>query len=211
MKKNILAFAALLFIAIGANAQVDRSKQPQPGPAPKINIEKPQTFSLDNGLTVMVVENHKLPRVSMTLTLDNPPHPEGSKVGVSSLMGDMLGEGSKDIPKDKFNEEIDYLGARVNFFSSGASANTLSKYFPRVLELMADGALHPSFTQEEFDKQKTRTLENMKSNEKDVAYNASRVRTALAYGKNHPYGEFPTEESVDSLNLQNVKSYYNTY
>ncbi|MGA9327103.1 MAG: pitrilysin family protein [Salegentibacter sp.] len=211
MKKNILAFAALLFIAIGANAQVDRSKQPQPGPAPKINIEKPQTFSLDNGLKVMVVENHKLPRVSMTLTLDNPPHPEGSKVGVSSLMGDMLGEGSKDIPKDKFNEEIDYLGARVNFFSSGASANTLSKYFPRVLELMADGALHPSFTQEEFDKQKTRTLENMKSNEKDVAYNASRVRTALAYGKNHPYGEFPTEESVDSLNLQNVKSYYNTY
>ncbi|MFZ0491520.1 MAG: pitrilysin family protein, partial [Salegentibacter sp.] len=211
MKKNILAFAALLFIAIGANAQVDRSKQPQPGPAPKINIEKPQTFSLDNGLKVMVVENHKLPRVSMTLTLDNPPHPEGSKVGVSSLMGDMLGEGSKDIPKDKFNEEIDYLGARVNFFSSGASANTLSKYFPRVLELMADGALHPAFTQEEFDKVKTRTLENMEANEKDVAYNASRVRTALAYGKNHPYGEFPTEESVDSLNLQNVKSYYNTY
>lgn len=211
MKKNILAFAALLFIAIGANAQVDRSKQPQPGPAPKINIEKPQTFTLDNGLKVMVVENHKLPRVSMTLTLDNPPHPEGSKVGVSSLMGDMLGEGTQNIPKDEFNEEIDYLGARVNFFSSGASANTLSKYFPRVLELMADGALHPAFTQEEFDKEKTRTLENMEANEKDVAYNASRVRTALAYGKNHPYGEFPTKESVKALDLQNVKTYYNTY
>ncbi|MFD1094778.1 M16 family metallopeptidase [Salegentibacter chungangensis] len=211
MRKNILAFVAVLFIAFGATAQIDRSKQPQPGPAPKINVGKPETFTLDNGLKVMVVENHKLPRVSMSLSLDNPPHPEGSKAGVSSLMGAVLGAGSNNIPKDEFNEEVDYLGASLNFYSAGASANTLSKYFPRVLELMAEGAINPKFTQEEFDKEKQRLIENLKSNQKDVAFNARRVRSALAYGKNHPYGEFATEESIEQLNLENVKAYYNTY
>lgn len=211
MRNSILAIVAFLLISTGATAQIDRSKQPQPGPAPKVQVGKPETFTMDNGLKVLVVENHKLPRVSMTLTLDNPPQPEGSKVGVSSLMGSVLGAGSKNIAKDDFNEEVDFLGANLNFFSTGASANTLSKYFPRVMELMADAALHPNFTEEEFQKEKQRNLEAIKSNENDVAYNAERLRTALAYGKNHPYGEFPTMESVEGLSLENIKSYYNTY
>jgi predicted Zn-dependent peptidase len=42
-------------------------------------ILKPQTFFLANGLKVMVVENHKLPRVTFNLTIDNPPFAEHSK------------------------------------------------------------------------------------------------------------------------------------
>ncbi|WP_311195783.1 pitrilysin family protein [Antarcticibacterium sp. 1MA-6-2] len=211
MKNNIKTFAILFLISFGIQAQIDRSKQPQPGPAPEVNLGSPQTFTLDNGLKVLLVENHKLPRVSLTLTLDNPPSPEGTKKGVASLMGSLLGTGSKKTDKDKFNEEIDYLGANVNFFSGGAAANTLSKYFPRVLELVAEGTLQPNFTEEEFTKAKERTLESLKSNEKNVAANASRLRTALAYGKNHPYGEMTTQESVESVTLNDVKSYYNTY
>ncbi|HER39806.1 MAG TPA: insulinase family protein, partial [Salinimicrobium catena] len=112
---------------------------------------------------------------------------------------------------DKFNEEIDYLGARVNFSSSGASANTLSKYFPRVMELMAKGALNPNFTSEEFEKQKERTIEGIKASEKDVAQNARRISQALSYGKDHPYGEFTTTESVEKLNLEDVKNYYQSF
>ena len=151
---KLIAIAFFFLLSAGMEAQIDRSKQPEPGPAPEINLGKPETFSLDNGLKVLVVEDHKLPRVAMTLTMDNPPHAEGNKAGVSSLLGGMLGEGTKDIPKDEFNEEIDYLGANVSFYSTGASANTLSKYFPRILELMAKGALNPRFTEEEIEVQK---------------------------------------------------------
>src|SRR5680860_84208 len=211
MKNNIIAFAAILFLSIGVNAQIDRSKQPEAGPAPKINIEEPESFTLDNGLKVMVVENHKLPRVSMSLRLDNPPIFEDKKAGVSSLTGQLLGTGTQKISKDDFNERIDYLGARLNFNPSGANANTLSKYFPEVLKLMADGAINPKFTEEEFIKVRDREIAGLKSNEKNVAYNAKRVRSALAYGKNHPYGEFATEASVGSLTLADVKSFYKTY
>ncbi|MFN4761837.1 M16 family metallopeptidase [Gillisia sp. Q332] len=211
MKNNIIAFAAILFLSVGVNAQIDRTKQPEAGPAPKINIEEPDSFTLDNGLKVMVVENHKLPRVSMSLRLDNPPILEAEKAGVSSLSGQLLGTGTQKMSKDDFNERVDYLGASLNFYSSGAAANTLSKYFPEVLKLMADGAINPKFTEEEFIKVKDREIEGLKSNEKNVAYNASRVRSALAFGKDHPYGEFSTEATVGSLNLADVQSFYKTY
>lgn len=211
MKNKLIALAVLLISATGLQAQIDRSQQPEPGPAPEINLGKPETFSLNNGLKVLVVENHKLPRVSMTLTMDNPPHSEGAKVGVAGLMGSMLGEGTKDIPKDKFNEEIDYLGANVNFFSSGAAASSLSKYFPRVLELMSKGVLNPNFTEEEFQIEKKRALEALKSSEKNVAANARKISQALSYGKDHPYGEFSTPETIENLTLQDVKDYYQKY
>lgn len=211
MKKYILTINAILFLAFSTFAQIDRSNPPEPGPAPKINLKKPQTFTLDNGLEVMVVENHKLPRVSMVLLLDNPPYSEDEKAGVSELTGGLLGTGTEMTPKDKFNEEVDYLGANLYFSSSSARANTLSKFFPRVLELMAEGALQPKFTQEEFEKLQQRQIENLESNEKDVAFNAGRVRRALTYGKEHPYGEFSTPESLKKVSLEDVKSYYNTY
>ena len=211
MNKNIIAVAVFLLGAVGLNAQVDRSTMPEPGPAPKVKVEEPETFELKNGLTVMLVENHKLPRVAMSLRFDNPPHSEGNKTGVSGVMGELLGQGTTNMPKDEFNERVDYLGARLNIYSGGASANTLSKYFPEILHLMADGVINPKFTEEEFDKTIARTKDYLKSNEKDVAYNASRVRSALAYGKDHPYGEFETQETIGNLSLSDVKNYYQTW
>src|SRR5690606_36892620 len=123
--------------------------QPKPGPAPEINLEEPARFELSNGLKVLVVENHKLPRVRMQLTIDNPPILQGNKAGVSDLTSSMLGKGSKNISKDDFYEEVDFLGANIYVGGQSAFASSLSKYFPRILELLADASLNPDFTQEE--------------------------------------------------------------
>ncbi|MGX1928405.1 M16 family metallopeptidase [Flagellimonas sp. 2504JD4-2] len=210
MKKYIVFSVLSLFMAV-SQAQIDRSKQPKSGPAPEINLQEPQRFELNNGLKVMVVENHKLPRVSMTLTIDNPPILQGDKAGVSDLTSTLLGKGSKSISKDDFNEEVDFLGANISFSDQSASASCLSKYFPRILELMADAALNPNFTQEEFDKEKDRIITGIKSQEKDVSAIATRVQLALAYGKNHPFGEITSEETVNNVTLADVEKHYRDY
>ncbi|RAJ14948.1 M16 family metallopeptidase [Olleya aquimaris] len=211
MKTKITALLAVLFISISATAQLDRSKQPEPGPAPTITLEVPGEFELKNGLKVLVVENHKLPRVSYSLTIDNQPIAEGDKAGVSAMLGAMLGNGTTNISKDAFNEEIDFLGARLNFSSDGAFASGLSKYSERILELMADAAQNPLFTQEEFDKEKQRVLDGLKSSKKSVDAVADRVGGALSYGTKHPYGEFITEETVNNITLDNVRAFYQKY
>nr|WP_299387050.1 pitrilysin family protein [Allomuricauda sp.] len=210
MKKYIV-FTVLSLCFTVTFAQIDRSKQPKPGPAPEINLKEPARFELKNGLKVMVVENHKLPRVTMHLTIDNPPILQGDKAGVADLTASLMGKGSKSIPKDEFYEEVDFLGASISIGDQSASASCLSKYFPRILELMADAALNPNFTQEEFDKEKDRILTGIKSEEKDVEAIATRVQLALAYGKGHPYGEITSEATVNNVTLADVDQHYRSY
>jgi len=206
-KSSILLF--ILFLTGIMQAQ-DRT-QPKPGNPPVVNIKKPQTFVLPNGLKVMIVENHKLPRVTYNLTLDNAPFAEGNKKGVDDLCSSLLGNGSKKIPKDAFNEEIDFLGASINFSSHGAYASSLSKYANRILELMADGSLNPNFTQVEFDKEKAKLSESLKAEEKSVPSIANRVTDALAFGKNHPAGEYVSEETLKNVTLADVQANYKNY
>lgn len=191
--------------------QAQDRPQPKPGPAPVINIGKPQTFELNNGLKVMVVENHKLPRVSFNLSIDNAPYAEGNKKGVADLTSSMMGNGTTSMPKDKFNEEVDFLGANIGFSLGGASASGLSKYTDKILSLMVDGALNSVFTQEELDKERAKLIEGLKSNEKSVTAVAGRVEDVLFFGKTHPSGEYLTEETINNVSLADVKNEYGTY
>jgi zinc protease len=208
MKKTSIILFILFLTGI---MQAQDRPQPKPGKAPVVNIKKPQTFVLPNGLKVMIVEDHKLPRVTYNLTLDNAPFAEGSKKGVDDMTSSLIGNGSKKITKDLFNEEIDFFGANVNFSSRGAYASSLSKYANRVLELMAEGALNPNFTQVEFDKEKAKMIEGLKAEEKSVPAIASRVGDALAFGKSHPAGEFVTVETLNNVTLADVQSNYQNY
>ena len=211
MKTRILSIIAIITMSFASNAQIDRSTIPTPGPDPVVKLGTAEKFSLENGLTVIMVENHKLPRVSATLRIDNQPYFEGEIAGVSGMMGSLLGRGTSSITKDEFNEKVDFLGASVNFFSSGASARSLKKYFSEVLGLMADGVKNSKFNQEEFEKEKEVTLENLKAEEKNIPAIASRVENVLVYGSKHPNGEFVSKKSVNKITLEDVKNNFNTY
>ena len=208
MKKSIIILSSLFITAI---MQGQIIPQPKSGTAPTIKIGKPESFQLKNGLKVMVVENHKLPRVSFTLTLDNAPYAEGAKKGVADLTSSLIGNGTKKISKTAFNEEIDFMGASINFSSNGASGSALSKYSGRVLELLADGALNPNFTQVEFDKEKAKIIEGLKASEKSVPDVAGRVNDLLTFGKEHPNGEYVSEATIKNVTLADVQANYNSY
>lgn len=212
MKKQLTYIAAAFFFTGMVSAQkIDLNAMPKPGPTPAINIAKPKTFQLSNGLTVMVVENNKLPRVNASLSMDRPPYNEGSVTGVSQIMAEQFENGTTNISKDDFNKKVDYLGANLNFSSGGASANSLSKYFPEVLGLMADAIINPKFSAEEIQNSKERAIEGLKSEEKNASSIASKVSNALMYGKNTSRGEFETIESINKIQLADVQNTYKKY
>lgn len=212
MKKQFTYIAvAFLFTGMLSAQKTDLNAMPKPGPTPAINIAKPKTFQLSNGLTVMVVENNKLPRVNTTLSMDRPPYYEGNIAGVSSLMADQLDNGTTNLSKDEFNKKVDFLGANISFSSNGAASNSLSKYFPEVLGLMADAIINPKFSAEEVQNAKERIIEGLKADEKNASSIAERVSNALMYGKNTSRGEFETVESINKIQLADVKNVYNKY
>src|ERR1700744_3717266 len=99
MKRNIIMIAAALVIQQASAQVIDRTHPPKAGPAPVLTIKDPAKFKLPKGITVLVVEDHRLPKVSASFLIDAGPIKEGAKAGVMGMMGAMLSEGTKTMPK----------------------------------------------------------------------------------------------------------------
>lgn len=212
MKKIYIALlACLLITASYAQTKIDRTKPPKAGAAPVLSIGEPVMYKLANGITVLVVENHKLPKVSATYYVDYGPVTEGNKAGVLGIMGSMLEEGTTKMDKATFDEAVEQMGSRVNLSASGGSVSSLTRYFDNSFLLMADALLHPAFPQASFDKIKSQTLTGLKSNEKNAKAISARVVNALNFGTDHPAGEFETEQTINNITLDDVKKFYSQY
>jgi len=211
MKKYILIIAGAFLMQYAQAQTIDRSKQPKAGPAPVLSIKDPVTYKLPNGITILVVEDHRLPKVSASLLIDAGPITEGPKAGIIGLMGGMLNEGTKAMPKAAFDEAVEKMGADVSLSASGGSASALTRYFNSAFTLMGQALKQPAFTQESFDKLKTQEITSLEGEAKSAPAIASRITNALTYGKNHPDGEFETEDGIRKLTLHDVKTYYAKY
>ena len=201
---------SMLVLSSSLIGQIDRS-MPEAGPAPEIEFKEPYTTKLSNNLTLMVVVNDKLPTASATLIIDNPPILEGDKSGVKGLVTSNMGKGNKFQSKDEFIEEKDFMGSFISYNSSGGSISSLSRYFERTMTMFAQGALYPIFSDEEFEKEKTKLTEALKIDEKNAASIARRVENIVAYKKDHPTSEYTTEASVSNINITDIEKFYKSY
>lgn len=188
-----------------------RSTAPTAGPARKISLGETQSFELDNGLTVVVSENHKIPRVSFRMSLKNEALLEGDQAGYTSVAGQMLNKGTSKRSKADIDKEIDFIGANFNTYSTGFFAGSLKKHTDKLMDVVTDVLYNPSFPQEEFDKIKKQTMSGLQANKTDPDAMMSNVASILNYGKDHAYGEIQTEETTEKIQLKTCKDYYETF
>ncbi len=211
MKNKILILILMLFVAVCSYAQLDRSKKPEAGPAPEIKLGEYESFTLKNGLKVFVVTNKKLPVVAFNLVIDRDPILEGKNAGGISIAGQLLRTGTKTRTKDKLDEEIDFIGATLSTSATNVYASSLKKHVNKLLDLMSDVVLNPSFKQEELDKIKKQTISSLAAAKEDPSEISSRVSNVVFFSKEHPYGEIETEETVNNINIDYCSEYYQTY
>lgn len=198
-------------IAEARATEAFRSAPPAPGDAPKIELGKAETFKLDNGLTVIVVENRKLPRVSFQLFVDAPVISEGDKAGYIDLAGQLLNKGTKTKTKAEIDEAVDFIGASLSTSSTGFYAESLTRHTDKILTIAQDVLLNPVFPQEEFDKAKKQTLSGLAQEQEDPNAIANKVGAVLVYGQKHPYGQITTQKTVENVTLEDCKNYYNNF
>ena len=181
-----------------------RKMAPQAAPARDIQLGDYTSFDLENGLKIIVVENHKLPRVSYQLSFNNDALIEGSKAGYTSFAGDLISKGTKSRSKNQIDESIDYIGASLNTSAGGIFASSLKKHTEKLLEIMTDILYNPVFPQDEFEKIRKRTASNLASSKTNPDSIASNIRSIVNYGENHPYGEVQTEETIKNITLEDT-------
>jgi len=193
------------------SAVLDRTQMPKAGPAPKIQLGKYENFTLANGLEVIVVKNTKIPAVSFQLSLDNDPMMEGDKAGMVGLVGGLLRTGTKNKTKSEIDAEVDFLGATLSTNSGGMFARSLTRHKGKLLTIMKDVLTGATIPKDEFDKAVKQTMSGLASNKTDPDAMSANLVNALRYGKNHPYGEITTEETLKNVTRQDVENYYKTY
>ncbi len=212
MRKYIYTlFIALVTISLSAQVTIDRSTAPTPGPARTPEIGSYESFELKNGLKVFVVEDHKLPRITMSLILDRDPIVEGAKAGYVSIAGDLIGAGTANRTKSALDEEVDFMGANFGTGSNSIRVGGLSKYTDQLIDILSDVLLNPSFPEEEFDKLKSQMISGLKANADDPDAISGNLRGAALYGLEHPYGEVMTEATVEAISIDDCKAYFDTY
>lgn len=208
---SILTILAIVTLCHPLEAQVNRSRVPLPGPAPLIHLGTPDTFTTSNGIKVFVVERHEIPKVSVSLILDNDPVLEKSKAGYVEMEGEMMRRGTPEKSKAQLDESIAYLGGSVQTSSGGAFASALATNFTKLFAIYSDIILHPSFPDSELVKLKRQTLSALDANKDDPGSILDNVSSRLSYGTDHPYGEVETPQTVRQIRRSDLLQYYKTY
>ena len=190
-----------------------RSQAPPPLPSHPITIPTPREIVLPNGLTVVVVEDKRLPLVSYRLAFrvggafDPPLLP-----GLTDLLAGLLPEGTESKTSREIAEEVARMGASL---SAGANsdytivaASALSQFNDRILELMADVVLHPSFPENEVELAKQNTKESLRQQRAQPSFLASETVSRVMFG-DHPYSVVaPTPESIDRSSRDEFVSFH---
>jgi predicted Zn-dependent peptidase len=207
MKKTIITLLA--FLPLISWGQIDRSIVPSAGAAPTINIKDSEVFKTANGITVILSENHQIPKVSFQLSMGADPIPEGPKAGLADLMGELIMSGTSTLDKDQLDNKIDYIGASLSAGSDGIFLSVMKKYQDNGLELMAQLLSSSSFPESEFTRVVKQFESGLKAAKSEPGQMASNASSKANYDKQHPYSEVMTEESLKNIKLDDVKQLYN--
>jgi zinc protease len=194
----------------------DRSKAPEQGETPALNVPTNWTAELANGIDVYGIEQNEIPTVNFSLVIEGGHLLDNmDKNGVANLMTDIMMEGTANKTPEQLEEEIELLGASINMYTTRESivirGNTLTRNFDKTIDLIEEILLEPRWDEEEFGRIKTATINSIKRSDANPNVVANRVYNKLLYGKDHifSYPTSGTEESVNSITINDLKEFYN--
>lgn len=198
----------------------DRSQLPDAGEAPELEFPEIQSFSLSNGIPVLLVERGDLPLVGMTMVFDAGYSTDlGNKLGTAAFSTGMLDEGTDRYDALEIADLEERLGASIGAGSSldntSISLSALQANLRDSLELYAEIVRNPTFPEEDLERVRIGALAGIVRENADPLQLALRNLPPLLYPEGHPYG-IPltgsgTEESVNSINRNDLVEFYNQW
>ena len=193
----------------------DRSVEPAKGPAPSITVPPIWTHTYANGLRLYGIEQHEVPLVQFSLTLQGGVLKDDvGKVGVANLVSDIMMEGTANKTPLELEEAIDDLGARISMGtgrqSISLSGSGLKSKTGEIFALAQEILLEPRWDETEFARIKDETIENINRQSVNPGSVANNVFNRLVYGENSILGKnaMGTMASVQAITMDDLKAYY---
>lgn len=217
MKKLFILTLISIYAAMNMQAkeQVDPNIKPESLPAKEFNFPKYETITLKNGLKVFIIKDDQQPTVSFRLLFKGGSVVEGDKTGVADLTAQILTKGAGKRTALDIANLTDGLGINISVNSSAdfntLNASGLKKHLPTLLELTRDVLTAPTFPADEFPKLQKLMAASIKQEKSRSSSVAAIIARKAAYGLNHPYSRKASEEGINKIGIEDLKSYFNSY
>lgn len=201
-----------------SSVTLDRSLAPELGEdrpfvAPAVHHE-----TLPNGLEMFVVPRHDLPKIAVTLAIRGGASVEvDGKGGCAQLLISTIDMGTEtkgalEIEDDLGNLGTSFSGATMRE-ASGLGFEVLSRNIEPAMELFADVARRPAFPEGEVERERNRHLDGLAQQANHAGSIASKLRSRLLFGADHPYGRpvGGTVESVPLITREDIEAFHRTW
>jgi zinc protease len=195
-------------LARRATPQVAR-EVPKGTAGANFDLKAAKTIILDNGLKLILLENHRLPIVVAEANVPRVKLYEPSEqTGIATLMGMLLDEGTATRTGPKIAQLIEDAGGALSMTSSGGSFKVLSDDTDLGLDLLFDCLINPAFGEDELTSKRDQLLSQLAEEDKQADQRASRAFKAAVYGS-HPYGRPSARaDAVKAITADDLKRFH---
>ncbi len=195
-----------------------RNTIPGAGPTPVVKLPMAKRFRLQNGLTVLLVESHRLPIVASTLVLRSGSAQDPQDLpGLSGYTASMLDEGTQKRDALTIANELHGLGASLTTASSidgsTIACRSLKQTSGATISLLSDVALHPAFPAKDIERLRGERSTALLQQRDSPNQTASRIMWSCLYGPSHPYGHITlgTADAIKKISRDDMIKFYQAY
>lgn len=184
----------------------------------RVQLPRPNIVKLPNGLTLILIEDHKLPTVNFTMWIT--PGQMGDPAdfpGLAAFTADMLREGTARRTSAQIAEEADSLGATLNANAAfgesytAVNASGLIGDAGKILDLMGDIVLHPAFSSDELALYKRREQAAIEQRMTNPAFLAFQAMNRALYVEGPLSFTAPSKESIEKVTPDDLKKFHDQH
>lgn len=198
--------------------EVWRKQSPKPGPPRPFILPSVRETRLENGLTVLFIEDHRSPIVTILVGIPLTITPTGDIAELTRLMAlaeataELITEGAGSRTSEQVAREVETLGGRLSSSANDDYAevalSVVAENAERMMDLLGDVLLRPSFPESEVTLYKRNRIQTVVVQRQDPAFLAGEQFDRIVFGT-HPYAiSAPTPESIDALDREKLAHFY---
>ncbi|NBB75575.1 MAG: insulinase family protein, partial [Bacteroidetes bacterium] len=178
---------------------------------------EPERLTLDNGMTIFLLEDHELPQVNAVARIGvGSVYEPAAKVGLASVTGTVMRTGgTASMSSDSINQVLEGLGATVETSigtaSGSAFMSTLKENVDTVLPIFAEVLRRPAFAAEKVNLAKNQQKSAISRRNDNPQQIALREFDKIVYGEDSPYARHTEYWTVDAITREDVVNFYDQY
>ena len=184
---------------------------------PSTEVPQPTRVELDNGMVVILLEDHELPLIDarMLVRVGSRWEP-AEQIGLADLVGQVLRSGgtqsmASDELDDLLEDRAATIESSIGTSSGSATMSTLKDDFPEMLWVFADVLRHPAFEQDKIDVAKTQVASSIARQNDSAAQIRGREFSELIYGSESPYARQATYATIDNISREDLVAFHGKY